>query len=234
MKTLKSLASLVVTCSLWCIPVQPALAQNSFLEPELQKRNRTALEEANRAIENFKGNSQTSRVPELLKAPQRRPAQNFDPGQMSQSLASQQPRPADALLVFVSLGMPKASLQKLAQDSAKVGAVLVLRGLKEASLRKTNEVLMAYSKIGANFSIDPESFKKYTIDVVPSFVMVSDASGSTCTVDRCEATSSIIEGDVSISYALERYARDPQANVRERASTWLKTLDKSHARRDAQ
>lgn len=119
-----------------------------------------------------------------------------------------------ALRVFVTLDMPAASLKGLADQAARSGAVLVLRGLKDHSMRATIEAVQAL--IGERqvaWQIDPEGFKRFAVERAPTFVLLTGGAGgaageSTCTVDCPLASSFVaIAGDVSLDYALQAMVR---------------------------
>ena len=119
-----------------------------------------------------------------------------------------------ALRVFVTLDMPAASLKGLADQAARSGAVLVLRGLKDHSMRATIEAVQAL--IGERqvaWQIDPEGFKRFAVERAPTFVLLTGGAGgaageSTCTVDCPLASSFVaIAGDVSLDYALHAMVR---------------------------
>ena len=115
------------------------------------------------------------------------------------------------LFVFVSLSMPRPTLQRLVDQAARAKASIILRGFANGSLRDT--VAQVQGLIGArqlSVQIDPQAFDRFAITRVPSFVLVRDgtrpascASGSCAPVDSYLRTS----GDVSLDYALEHMQR---------------------------
>ncbi len=114
------------------------------------------------------------------------------------------------LLVFVSFSMPEASLKRLATDAAKANGVLVFRGPKEGSLKKTLQAFEPLAKLGASAILHPEAFTWNRIDSVPVFVLGTAASGS-CddAAGSCRETLRVA-GDASLEYILERMARAAQ------------------------
>ncbi len=128
------------------------------------------------------------------------------------------------LLVFVSFSMPDASLKRLATDAAKTNAVLVFRGPKEGSLKKTLLAFEPLAKLGASAILHPEAFTWNRIDSVPVFVL-GTAAGGGCddAADSCRETLRIA-GDASLEYILERMARasHPLAEEAERRLTRLR------------
>ena len=123
------------------------------------------------------------------------------------ALATDQP----ALLVFVTLGMPEAALRLLIDQAARTHAVLVLRGLQNASIRQTAaRVQQLIGQSGVEFQIDPQAFDRFGVRVAPTFVLVKpEARVSHCAAGACVAPDGFasIAGDVSIDYALQTIAQ---------------------------
>jgi len=92
-------------------------------------------------------------------------------------------------LIFVSFSMPKSALQALYADAKNQQAVLVLRGLKDSSFKATAEYLKA---LEISVQIDPESFKKYQINRVPTIVAIGDNKFNS------------ISGNISFQYAKQK------------------------------
>jgi len=131
------------------------------------------------------------------------------------------------LLVFVSLSMPRPTLQRLVDQAARAKASIVLRGFANGSLRDT--VAQVQGLIGTRqvaVQIDPQAFDRYAVTRVPTFVLVRDgarpvacASGSCAPADSFLRTS----GDVSLDYALEHMRRSAPG-FGPPADTFLKRL----------
>lgn len=100
---------------------------------------------------------------------------------------------SNGLFVFVSLSMPKASLEQLMLGAKKSGATLVLRGLKNNSYRETLSELQPFvEKSQGGLVINPKLFDEYQIQRVPTFVyQFGDMADS-------------ISGDVSLSYVVNK------------------------------
>lgn len=135
----------------------------------------------------------------------------------SSAAAANTPAP---LRIFITLEMPRASLQLLTDQAARSGAVLVLRGLKANSMRET---LAAVSGLigerQVTWVIDPEVFARYRIERAPTFLLSLDdraepepSCGSDC---RTPTAFVSVSGDVSLDHALETLARQrPDAGPR--------------------
>ena len=117
------------------------------------------------------------------------------------------------LIVFVSLGMPKYSLQQWNLQVTKAGGVLVLRGFVNNSMKQTvNKITEILGKEPqGGFSIDPEKFKQFNIKVVPTVLVASN-----------DTSFDKVSGDASLTYALEKIAADGEHG--EVAKVWLKKL----------
>ena len=111
------------------------------------------------------------------------------------------------LIVFVSLAMPRPTLQRLVDQAARARASVVLRGMANGSLRDT--VAQIQPLIGSRqvaVQIDPQAFDRFAITRVPSFVLVRDgARPEACVSGTCAAAGDFarVAGDVSLDYALE-------------------------------
>ena len=122
--------------------------------------------------------------------------------------------PPVTLRIFITLDMPRASLQLLTDQASRAGAVLVLRGLKSQSMRQTVAIvgeLIGERKVA--WVIDPESFTRFAVRQAPTFVLtLNDATGSD-TEGSCgsgcvtPAGYASVAGDVSLDYALEAIMR---------------------------
>lgn len=119
---------------------------------------------------------------------------------------------ATTLRIFVTLAMPRASLDLLTEQAARTGAVLVLRGLKAQSMRETFAVVS--DLIGSRavaWTIDPEAFSRFGIDKAPTFVLAltEAAAQEACGAGGCVTPSGFVKvaGDVSLAYALEAMMR---------------------------
>jgi conjugal transfer pilus assembly protein TrbC len=118
------------------------------------------------------------------------------------------------LRIFITLDMPRASLQLLTDQASRAGAVLVLRGLKSQSMRET---LALVSELIGNrtvaWIIDPEAFTRFGVNKAPTFVLTLIDPGSADSQRGCSggcatpATFVSVAGDVSLGYALEAMLR---------------------------
>ena len=147
-----------------------------------------------------------SRTPIDLEALARGYASQADAMTQAQGLAT-----GPGLLVFVSLSMPRPTLQRLVDQAARAKASIVLRGFANGSLRDT--VAQVQGLIGARqvaVQIDPLAFDRFAVTRVPTFVLVRDGTRPVaCASGSCAPTDSFLRtsGDVSLDYALEHMRR---------------------------
>lgn len=118
--------------------------------------------------------------------------------------------PEDAVLVFVSFSMPESILSSLAKQAKVVGATLVLRGMKEGSLRETKGAALAVNGAGAAWQINPGLFESFKVNSVPTFIVTGNKEvlDHGCPLDAADSCSlagayASISGDLSIELALE-------------------------------
>lgn len=115
------------------------------------------------------------------------------------------------LLIFVSLTMPRATLQGLVDQAARAKATIVIRGFANGSLRDTvAQVQGLIGKQQVAIQIDPLAFDRFAISKVPSFVLVRDGTHPVaCASGSCAPADSFLRstGDVSLDYALEHMQR---------------------------
>jgi conjugal transfer pilus assembly protein TrbC len=115
------------------------------------------------------------------------------------------------LIVFVSLSMPRPTLDRLLDQAARAGATVVLRGFVRGSLRATvAEVQALIGQRQISLQVDPPAFDRFAVTRVPSFVLVRDgARPVSCASGTCAPPEAFLktDGDVSLDYALEHMQR---------------------------
>lgn len=115
------------------------------------------------------------------------------------------------LFIFVSLTMPRATLQGLVDQAARAKAAIVIRGFANGSLRTTvTQVQGLIGKQQVAIQIDPLAFDRFAITQVPSFVLVRDGTRPiACASGSCAPADSFLRstGDVSLDYALAHMQR---------------------------
>jgi conjugal transfer pilus assembly protein TrbC len=149
-------------------------------------------------------------VPVDLEALARGYARQSDTMTQAQGLAT-----VPGLFIFVSLSMPRATLQRLVDQAARAKAAIVIRGFANGSLRTTvAQVQGLIGKQQVAIQIDPLAFDRFAITKVPSFVLVRDGKRPVaCASGSCAPADSFLRstGDVSLDYALEHMQRSAPA-----------------------
>ncbi len=102
---------------------------------------------------------------------------------MSPLLDAQKP------LIFVSASMPIESLKRLAYQAVQHGAILVIRGMVNGSMRETAKLV---DQIDHPLEIDPKLFERFEVHKVPVFM-----------IPHKEAWHKV-SGNVELNFALEK------------------------------
>ncbi|WP_375318654.1 type-F conjugative transfer system pilin assembly protein TrbC [Candidatus Tisiphia endosymbiont of Oplodontha viridula] len=77
------------------------------------------------------------------------------------------------IYIFVSFSMNDQALKSYYLEAQKIGAILVMRGLKDNSFFETK---VKVDKLAINFNIDSNLFEQYQITSVPA-IIVDDGQG---------------------------------------------------------
>lgn len=142
----------------------------------------------------------------------------------------QEREPVAGLLVFVSLGMPEASLQRLVEDAKRFRATLVLQGFKDKSLMAITEAIQRLQGEGVSlpWRVDPRLFDAFDVKAVPVHLLVDPQRPlqGGCPADECLAAArfSKLSGDVSMEYALRAIAAEDR-DMAELANRMLSMKD---------
>lgn len=127
---------------------------------------------------------------------------------VSMKKAIAESNPSD-FIIFVSLSMPRETLQALSEQASMYGAVLVLRGLKNNSLKATvAEIKSIIGDVKVGWQINPVAFTRFNVQAVPAFVITKGNEVSHQDTKGCAPPASYlsVSGDVSAEYALEKLA----------------------------
>lgn len=146
--------------------------------------------------------------------------------QYSASSKAQEGKQGADLMVFVTLAMPQESLRRLSSQAERAGAVLVVRGLKNNSMKETTAAVRALAG-NATWQINPPAFTRFNIQTAPTFVVsrpVPQEAGSAAQ-EGCAPSQSFvsISGDVSLDYALEAIEKE-SPEFQADASIFLKKM----------
>ena len=142
---------------------------------------------------------------------------------------------SDDLYIFVSLSMPVETLKAIARQAKQTNAVMILRGIPGGLTGKKNwqaatNQLQPLVALGANVQIDPEQFKRYNIQTVPSYVLAlnnQNQKQGTCSSEGCMAKSLKATGDASIDYVLSQWTSDRNQLLAKAAQRRLKLWEGS-------
>ena len=120
----------------------------------------------------------------------------------------------DELKVFVSFSMPDTALLSFSKALEKTGGILVFRGLPDNSFQAFAQKILELKKqgMGAQISVDPESFEKLQIKNVPTICLTFQE-----VMDK-------ISGNVSLQYALSRFSE--KGETKEKAHKLLQHLER--------
>ena len=140
--------------------------------------------------------------------------------------ATERPASAD-VLIFTSLSVPAASWRQWADDAARSGAPLVLRGVAANSLPETAKRIRA--RLGghdAGIAIDPRLFRLFDIGRVPAVVVVPGGVPA-CESRGCSSDPApphdLVAGNIGLIAALEAVAAEGEAG-REVAKAHLERM----------
>lgn len=209
MRRCSLLPASLLSLAAWGAP--PGLPDEGAIQAEMARQKARGEMLMRRAEESFQADpgrpmQSMPRVPE----PGASPGTGADPLAVAQRYRQTRPVVGSAgpdLLVFVSFAMPRASLERLAAEAARAGAVLVFRGPKEGSLRKTFQAFEPLARRGASAILHPEAFAHHRIEAVPAYVL-SSAGGCQAVSDDTACQDVLrVSGDASLDFILERMAR---------------------------
>jgi type-F conjugative transfer system pilin assembly protein TrbC len=194
----------LLSLAAWGAP--PGLPDESAIQAEMTRqkaRGELLMRRAEESFRSYPGRPMQS-MPKVVM-----PAAGADPLAVAESYRQAQgakgkQETGPNLLVFVSFAMPRASLERLAADAGKAGAVLVFRGPREGSIRKTLAAFEPLARLGARATLDPEAFAGQRIEAVPVYLL-GQAGG--CGEAAACAEVLRISGDAGLDDVLERMAR---------------------------
>jgi len=132
-------------------------------------------------------------------------------------------QPINQLLIFISASLPRQSLINYANSARKSGAVLVLRGLINNSMKQTAKFIHNLSKQGTYAIIDPISYRNFNITQVPTIVLISD--DHQCQYGKCTFTPrhDRITGNITLNYTLREFKNNGE--FKQEAKRYLSDLE---------
>lgn len=206
---------LCMNCAYAQMPTPEALAA------ETNKQLSVANDAINKATN--QASLTTPSIPRLTTPPSN--AKAVDPSEIAKRYKEFSKPATPELYAMVSFSMPDASMDRLADLSARAGATMVLIGLHQDSLQKTIERVSTITKRHSNlkFTIDPTLFRKFGVQSVPTFVLVKPAVDQSACTKACapEDQFTSLSGDVTLDYALEYIAAKSNQEIASQAKVFL-------------
>lgn len=125
-------------------------------------------------------------------------------------------------IIFVSFSMPKDKLIELSRQAKETGAVLVVRGFVNGSMMQTKQAALDVNKAGVPWEVNPELFKAFKVEAVPTFVVASaEAESVLDTGCSPEATYTSVTGNISAQLALDTIRLRAQPTIAKMAENKL-------------
>lgn len=121
------------------------------------------------------------------------------------------------VLAFVSLSMPEGSLVRLGRDAKRIGAAVVLRGMRHGlepgTWVRSVEALKPLVDTGADIQINPGLFEQFGVRSVPAVILSPGGiADKGCVDESCSAGPvGVVLGDVTLEYALDSMAERKDA-----------------------
>ena len=132
----------------------------------------------------------------MLENPIQRSDNHFLDELVRKQQASQDGKPRQGALYFVSFSIPEEGLKRMLGETRHYGIPATLRGMVNNDLKTTAEAVLSLVKDGATdgVQIDPTLFSQYGIRSVPALVVF------------CSQGYDIIRGNLRVGQALEKVA----------------------------
>ncbi|MBS9329083.1 type-F conjugative transfer system pilin assembly protein TrbC [Escherichia coli] len=133
---------------------------------------------------------------QVLENPLQRSDNHFLDELVRKQQASQDGKPRQGALYFVSFSIPEEGLKRMLGETRHYGIPATLRGMVNNDLKTTAEAVLSLVKDGATdgVQIDPTLFSQYGIRSVPALVVF------------CRQGYDIIRGNLRVGQALEKVA----------------------------
>lgn len=192
---LLSLALLLITETL--------LAQEDFTQMALdQKAKQEEITAPYMAI----ARAQESMVKNKMQTSEFKKYQQFAMSQKNplEEIAKDHQSVSDAI-IFVSFSMPKQSLEQWLAVSRQLHIPLVLRGMIDNSIKKTEQAIIPLvKKVHGGFQINPVLFRSFNIQQVPAIVVINHHGCRTDAECGDKKQFDVIYGQTTMNYALSQ------------------------------
>ena len=174
---------------------------------------------AQMSLQAGRSKSNQANAPIHQKAHATKEAASTQQGQSSQKTHA---NPSPAVLILISLSMPKESIISYLQEARTLHASVVMRGLVNQSFKETVQSINALVTAagGGGIEINPQVFKALSIQAVPTVVVMADYGCINRGVCDANRDYDLIAGNIPIAAALKEI-RDHGAVANDKASVAL-------------
>lgn len=133
---------------------------------------------------------------QIKRNPLNRSDSQFIDDLLTKQKASNQEKPAEGAIYFVSFSIPEEGLKRMLHETRQFGIPATLRGLVNNDMKTTADAVMQLVKDGVTdgMQIDPTLYAQYNIRSVPALVV------------RCQAGYDVVRGNIRVKQALEKVA----------------------------
>lgn len=133
---------------------------------------------------------------QIKRNPLNRSDSQFIDDLLTKQKASNQEKPAEGAIYFVSFSIPEEGLKRMLHETRQFGIPATLRGLVNNDMKTTADAVMQLVKDGVTdgVQIDPTLYSQYNIRSVPALVV------------RCQAGYDVVRGNIRLKQALEKVA----------------------------
>ena len=133
---------------------------------------------------------------QIKRSPLNRSDSQFIDDLLTKQKASNQEKPAEGAIYFVSFSIPEEGLKRMLHETRQFGIPATLRGLVNNAMKTTADAVMQLVKDGVTdgMQIDPTLYAQYNIRSVPALVV------------RCQAGYDVVRGNIRVKQALEKVA----------------------------
>ena len=152
--------------------------------------------------------AQNHLVKQKMQTPEFKETQQFALSQKNplEEMAKDHQSVSDAI-IFVSFSMPKQSLEQWLEVSHQLHIPLVLRGMIDNSIKKTEAAIIPLvKKVHGGFQINPVLFRSFDIQQVPAIVVVNHHGCHTDAECGDKKQFDVIYGQTTMNYALSQLA----------------------------
>lgn len=182
------------------------LAQEDFTQMAMdQKSKQDEIAAPYMAI----ARAQKNMIHQKMQTPEFKAVQQFALDQKNplEEMAKDHQTVSDAI-IFVSFSMPKQSLEQWLAVSNQLHIPLVLRGMIDNSIKKTEQAIIPLvKKVHGGFQINPVLFRSFDISQVPAIVVVNHHGCHTDAECGDKKQFDVIYGQTTLNYALSQLSQ---------------------------